>query len=348
MRVLVTGGAGFIGSRLCLELSKDHEVHVIDNLNPQIHGEDPESDSYGYKLIKDAVNLIVGDVSDQDSWDRLSVKDFDVIYFLASETGTGQSMYESQGYFRSNVMSLALLNDLVTQGKIKCNKIVLSSSRSVYGDGPVSEGDVPVPSKESDRCNPLSIYAATKLAQENILNNGFSSASKCILRFQNVYGPGQSLKNPYTGILSIFTSAMMVGEDVNIFNDGMMSRDFVYIDDVVRSLMLSLDIEEEVLNVGSGQSTTVLHVANRLKEITGSSSKIIVTGEKLIGDIRHNVACLELISKYGYKPTVFFDEGVERFVEWAHSEGPINNGYRESLGSLRKNGILVAKGICNA
>jgi len=151
------------------------------------------------------------------------------------------------------------------------------------------------------------------------------------------------LKNPYTGILSIFTSTMMRNEKVYIFDDGMMSRDFVYIDDVIQALVLSLEIKDEVLNVGSGRSTTVLHVANRLKEIIGSSSEIVITGEELAGDIRHNVACLESILKYGYSPTVFFDEGVEKFLDWAHSEGPINNGYIDSLESLRKNNILVNK-----
>jgi len=343
MRILVTGGAGFIGSRLCSELFKHHEVYVVDNLNPQIHGENPDKDSYNYRSIKGSVEFIKGDVSEPETWDRIPTNDFDVIYFLASETGTGQSMFESQRYFKSNVMSLALLNDLIVQGKVKCGKIILSSSRSVYGDGPVSAVDQPIPSKESDKCNPLSIYATTKLAQESLLLSGFRSVDKCILRFQNVYGPGQSLKNPYTGILSIFTSTMMRNEKVYIFDDGMMSRDFVYIDDVIQALVLSLEIKDEVLNVGSGRSTTVLHVANRLKEIIGSSSEIVITGEELAGDIRHNVACLESILKYGYSPTVFFDEGVEKFLDWAHSEGPINNGYIDSLESLRKNNILVNK-----
>ena len=345
MKILITGGAGFIGSKLCLRLHQDHEVYVIDNLNPQVHGENPETDSESYRSIKSLVNFINGDVSEESTWHDLPERDFDVIYFLASDTGTGQSMYEGNRYFKSNVMSLALLNDLVTKGTIKCKKIVLSSSRSVYGNGPVSSSDEPVPSKETDICCPLSIYAATKLAQENIVKIGFALADKCILRFQNVYGPGQSLTNPYTGILSIFTSAMRRGEAVNIFGDGMMTRDFVFVDDVVDSLLLALDngVKDETLNVGSGKSTTVLHVANRLKDILGSESEIFITNEKLLGDIRHNVACLDEISKYGYHPTVDFDEGIEKFVAWALTKEPINNEYEESLESLRNNGILIEK-----
>ncbi len=345
MNILITGGAGFIGSNLCEKLFRDgHKINVIDNLLPQVHGIFPEETSETYKKIKDIVNFVKGKAEDICSWDYFFEKEFDVIICLAAETGTGQSMVSANSYCKSNIDSIALLNDMIVHSKIRCKKIILASSRAVYGDAILSKDGVPIATKESDLKEPCSIYAVTKLAQEQILFTGFPGVSTCALRFQNVYGPGQSLKNPYTGILSIFSTAIKNNKDLQIFDDGMMSRDFVYIDDVVESIIIAIEndnINGEVFNVGSGVSTTVLDVATTLKKKYNSNIKINITGEKMNGDIRHNFADISKFRKLGYEPKFSFDDGISMFVDWVQSQGQLNdNDYEISLDEFRKKGLL--------
>jgi len=344
MNILVTGGAGFIGSHLCEQLAKEgHEVIVLDNLLSQVHGDNKE-DSETVRVTHKNADILVGDASLIDCWKPLYGIYFDAIVCLAAETGTGQSMMKASSYCNSNITSIAVLNDLIVSGDIQCGKVVLASSRAIYGDANLDTNDNPIATEESDNKEPSSIYAVTKLAQEQLLFTGFGDTPVCALRFQNVYGPGQSLKNPYTGILSIFSTAIKNGKDIQVFGDGMMSRDFVYIDDVVDSIVLAINNDSangEVFNVGSGVPTTVLKVASTLVEKYNSDVNINLTGENMKGDIRHNYADISKIRKIGFEPKVSFDEGIKKFVEWVDSKGEISyNDYEDSLEGFRKKGLL--------
>ena len=344
-KILVTGGAGFIGSHLCKKLyERGYQVVVIDNLLPQVHGSTPEKDSESYNRVKEVCTHILGDVNLEATWMPLFGIEFDAIVCLAAETGTGQSMMCAQSYCATNIGGIALLNDLIVSGKVYTKKVVLSSSRSVYGDALLDSLGLPKAAKESDATNPKSIYAVTKLCQEDILRTGFADISTSILRFQNVYGPGQSLKNPYTGILSIFSTAIKNSKDIVVFEDGLMSRDFVYIDDVVDSIMLVIEnqtVSGEIYNVGSGESTTVLSVAQTLKNLFNSDISIKVTGERLQGDIRHNFADITKIKQIGYLPRTNFSKGVLKFVEWVNEQPTIvSDEYAYSVNDLRHKGFL--------
>jgi dTDP-L-rhamnose 4-epimerase len=350
MKILITGGAGFIGSNLCIRLiAEGHNITVIDTLLRQVHGEEPDIDSPTYNLIKDKVRFIWGDASDYFTWSEVENEDFDCIICLAAETGTGQSMFAAHKYCVSNINSIAELNDMTLRKNYSIfpGKVILASSRAVYGDASLDSHDNPIAAKETDVLNPKSIYAITKMTQEQLLFAGFGNIPVCALRFQNVYGPGQSLKNPYTGILSIFSTAIKNGRDIQVFDDGLMSRDFVYIDDVVDSIILCMKKDEangQVFNVGSGVRTTVLEVAQTLKEKYKSEIKIHVTGEKMKGDIRHNFADISKIQKIGFEPKVDFKTGIQKFVDWVESSGDIKyNDYENSIEELRKNGILTNK-----
>jgi dTDP-L-rhamnose 4-epimerase len=344
MKILITGGAGFIGSRLCKQLAKEeHEVIVFDNLLSQVHGDNKE-ESETVKIAHKNADILVGDASIIDCWKTFYGVYFDAIVCLAAETGTGQSMMKASSYCNSNITSIAVLNDLIVSGDIQCGKVVLASSRAIYGDAILDVNNNPIATKETDDKKPSSIYAITKFAQEQILFTGFGDTPVCVLRFQNVYGPGQSLKNPYTGILSIFSTAIKNGKDIQVFGDGMMSRDFVYIDDVVDSIVLAIKSDSangETFNVGSGVPTTVLAVAQTLKEKYNSDVNINITGESMKGDIRHNYADISKIRKIGFEPKVSFEEGIKKFVDWVDSKGEISyNDYEDSLESFRKKGLL--------
>jgi dTDP-L-rhamnose 4-epimerase len=344
MKILVTGGAGFIGSNLCVKLKEfEHEVFVIDNLSTQVHGSDFEK-SDTYNLIKSKTTIIIGDVSVASAWEKLFGIEFDVIICLAAETGTGQSMFEAYKYCHTNINSIALLNDLILENKIITKKIILTSSRSVYGEAELNLDGTPIATKEEDKLLPKSIYAITKLTQEQLLLSGFNNIPVCVLRLQNVYGPGQSLKNPYTGILSIFSTAIKNNKDIQVFDDGLMSRDFVYIDDVVDGIVLCINNNESngrIFNVGSGIRTTVLKVAEVLKNKFKSNVKINITGEKMKGDVRHNFADISAIESIGFKPKTDFDNGVENFVNWVEKNDKLEyNDYENSIDKLRKKGLL--------
>jgi len=338
MKTLVTGGAGFIGSNLCAKLLADgHEVSVVDNFSPQVHGDNP-------KPINEKIRLVTGDVSDIGCWNNFYGEEFDSIICLAAETGTGQSMFESNKYCKTNINSIALLNDLILKGDIITKKIILTSSRSVYGEANVDNFFEPIATRENDELNPKSIYAITKLTQEKLLFAGFGDVPVCALRLQNVYGPGQSLKNPYTGILSIFSTAIKNNKDIQVFDDGLMSRDFIYIDDVVDSIVLCINNTEsngQTFNVGSGVRTTVLKVAQTLKEKYNSKININITGEKMKGDIRHNFADISKIKLIGFNPKIDFNTGIQKFVSWVESNGELAyNNYENSIDELRKKGLL--------
>lgn len=373
--ILITGGAGFIGSNLSLKLLKlGYNITVLDNLNPQIHGENVEN-SYTYNLIKNKVHFIHGSINNIDDIKK-SIKDVDVIVHLASETGTGQSMYSINEYVDTNITGTSKILDVLANNANNVRKILLSSSRSIYGEGKYKceehgnvypgarsekdmlEGDFSVKcpicnetvemlhTDENSKQHPSSIYGYTKLAQEHLVNIVCNSIGLpyTILRFQNVYGPGQSLKNPYTGILSIFSTAIKNNNNINIFEDGLETRDFVYIDDVVDALIESITNEKsnnEIFNVGSGVATDVLTIAKTLKDKYRSDIEINISGNFRLGDIRHNVADLSKIQeKLNYTPKVPFEKGLTNFVNWVEEQEIVEDQYSKSLEEMKNKGLF--------
>lgn len=353
-KVLVTGGAGFIGSRLCARLvERGCQVRVLDCLSPQVHGPNATPPA---TLAELGVEFIHGSVVDRDALER-ALEGFHAIVHLAAETGTGQSMYEIARYNEVNTQATALLFDILANQKDRSvNRVVLTSSRSIYGEGayrradgsrvfpgartaaalaahqwePTDEADgaalTAVATRETDPPSPASIYAATKYAQEDIVRIGCEAfgVGYAILRLQNVYGEGQSLNNPYTGILSIFSTRIRRGLDLPLFEDGEESRDFVHVDDVAEALVRSLLREtapNAVINVGSGVATSVRDVAEGLTRAFGRDPRTRVTGEYRLGDIRHNWADISrLRDLLDFTPMVSLEQGLARFAAWVESQ----------------------------
>jgi dTDP-L-rhamnose 4-epimerase len=318
--------------------------------------------------------LIHADVRNTDAL-AAALKGVNAVIHLAAETGTGQSMYEVDRYADVNIMGTARLLELLSNSS-RVERIVVASSRSIYGegkyvcgkDGPVypylrQESDMRagdfnphcpycngllhlVPTDEDSQIHPTSVYGITKQVQEQLcLLCGTTFGIPAIaLRYQNVYGPGQSLTNPYTGILSIFSTRLRSGGDVNIFEDGRESRDFVYIDDVVAATITALEAPANVtgaLNIGSGQPIDVLTIATMLKEQLGVGGNITVTGNYRSGDIRHNFADIQRARDLlGWKPEVKFAEGLRKFVAWVESQQVGADGYEHALDELKSRGML--------
>lgn len=373
-KILITGGAGFIGSNLALKLvDSGNNVVVLDNLSKQIHGEDPSNSSL-FLSIKDKVKFIHGSVEKREDW--LNALDgVDAVVHLAAETGTGQSMYEIENYTNVNVQGTSIFLDILANQSHSIKNMVVASSRSIYGEGkyecsehgavyPVerkdadmAKGDFEVKcpvcfenvklkaTDEESKIHPSSIYGITKQVQEQMFMVMGKSLNidAVALRFQNVYGAGQSLSNPYTGILSIFSTRIMNGNDINIFEDGLESRDFVYIDDVVDSIILSLNNKKaagKVYGVGTGECINVLTVAKTLKEIYQSDSNIVVSGNYRVGDIRHNYADLTKIkSDLGFIPKINFSEGMKRFTSWVKKQAVQADLYEESIKEMKSKGL---------
>lgn len=376
MKVLITGGAGFIGSALARALvARGDQVTILDNLSPQIHGENPQ-DSALLASLPAEVTVVRGDVRRREDWLQV-LPGQDVVVHLAAETGTGQSMYEIDRYVDVNVRGTSLFLDLIgnkVQGCESVKRVVVASSRSIYGEGryqgangPVypgarvdadlrdgvfecrdpQTGDLvaPLPTDEDSRIHPSSIYGITKQVQEQLVLVGASAIGiqGIALRYQNVYGPGQSLKNPYTGILSIFSTLLLQGKDVNIFEDGKETRDFVFIDDVVAATVAAIDadVSGQAFNVGTGEATDVITVASALKNAYGKGGEIRISGNYRIGDIRHNFADLSRAeAALGYRPRVTFAEGVKRFAAWVLTQQIEDSGYQRSVDEMRAKGLL--------
>jgi len=372
--ILITGGAGFIGSNLSLKLiNNGYNVTVLDNLSEQIHGNALESPLY--KSIKDKVNFIKGDVRSKDDW-RIALKGQDIVVHYAAETGTGQSMYEISKYIDVNVGGTANLLDILTNESHQVKKIIVASSRALYGEGrydcskhgivypnarevndmkmgdfnckcPVCHSNVTlVATDENSKIHPSSIYGITKQNQEQmVLNIGKAlGISSIALRYQNVYGPGQSLSNPYTGILSIFSNLIRNNEPINIFEDGKESRDFVYIDDVVEATFQAIEFDQkiyDVFNVGTGIPTSVTEVVSLLISAYKSNIDYKITGNFRIGDIAHNYADNTKIEKtLGFKPKVYFKQGIKLFADWVNQQDIVFNGYKKSIEEMKEKGLF--------
>ena len=375
MNVLITGGAGFIGSNIALKLiNKGYGVTVLDSLSEQIHGANPEKTSPLYQSIKRKVNFIHGDVNNRSDWEK-ALSDIDYVIHLAAETGTGQSMYEIKKYVDTNIGGTALLLDILTNSKHHVKRVVVAESRAIYGEGKYrcpKCGDVyPMERKEEDmakgdfeckcpKCggevelvattedsaiHPSSVYGIAKQVQGQLVHLvcksiGVESVS---FRYQNVYGPGQSLSNPYTGILSIFSTRIKNGNGLNIFEDGKETRDFVYIEDVVDATILGMEVPEangHVFNIGTGVATDVLTVANTLCEKYGTQVPITVSGNYRLGDIRHNYADITAARNIlCFEPKWNFSDGINQFCKWVNLQEVQEDNYEASIEEMKKKGL---------
>lgn len=373
-KILITGGAGFIGSNLALQLiTKGYQVTVLDNLSPQIHGENPKESSPLFKSIIDKVTFIEGTVTSKQDWIKAISKQ-DVIVHYAAETGTGQSMYEIQKYVDVNINGTAILLDLLANTEHQIKKVVIASSRSIYGEGKyinergesvypkhrtsdlMDKGDFEVKfagseilnlvaTDEESKIHPSSVYGITKQNQEQMIMTVCPTLgiAPVAFRYQNVYGPGQSLKNPYTGILSIFSTQIKNGNGINIFEDGKETRDFVFIEDVVNATVLGIEKDEangEVFNVGTGVATDVISVANNLIKNYGADVPITISGNYRLGDIRHNYADLTKINtKLGFEPQFSFEKGLRKFTNWVNTQEIEKDNYQNSIDEMKSKGL---------
>ena len=372
--ILITGGAGFIGSNLTINLvKKGYNITILDNLAKQVHGENQNSELYN--SVKDISTFILGDVCNKSDWER-SLKGQDAVVHLAAETGTGQSMYEITRYNEVNIIGTSHLLNILANENHTIEKMIIASSRSIYGEGkyfcnhdghvypfdrqeedllqgnfeprcPFCKGKLELnPTDEISKIHPSSIYGITKHQQEQmiLLMGKVLNIPAIALRYQNVYGPGQSLTNPYTGILSIFSTRLLNGNNIDIYEDGNESRDFVFIDDVVNATTMALEnqkADNKIFNVGSGFSTSVNEVARILHNLYKSNGNITISGKFRLGDIRHNYADLtKITSILGFVPKVDFKTGIERFVKWVKTQEIQEDKYEKSIQKLKNKGLM--------
>jgi len=373
VKTLVTGGAGFIGSHLVDSLlEQGYQVRVLDNLHPQIHGGDRQLPDY---FPHDA-EFIFGDVLDEQVL-TYALKDVDVVFHLAAQTGVGQSMYEAGGYARTNVTGTAVLWDAI-QSVGGIQKVVLASSRAVYGEGTYLCGDCgrvraqprhpqglaegrwsptcphcgaplrSVATTEKDQPLPTSVYGITKLSQEQLsLTLGCSYDIPVVaLRFFNVFGSRQALSNPYTGILATFLARLRSDKPLLIYEDGQQIRDFVHVSDVVQACQLAAASEQanfQTLNVGSGQPISILELARKLLKLRNQDTEnegLKVTGHYRVGDIRDCYADITRArAQLGYEPRMSLLDGLREFSRWSDFQMLVDNT-DEAFTELASAGLL--------
>jgi len=377
LRVLILGGAGFIGKSLSISLAtRGHTVRILDNLTSQVHGDIPINLDW---IPLNSIEFIRGSILDKKLLVD-SLNGVDVVVHLAAETGTGQSMYDVYHYNHINSLGTALLMDvLVNNPNRSVKRVVLSSSRSVYGEGayccsscnpglriypdsrklnelqthvwdPIctscSSMLTALPTNEDDKVNPGSIYASTKFAQEDLVRISCKAMNVdyAILRLQNVYGEGQSLNNPYTGILSIFSTRIRRGLSLPIFEDGLVSRDFVHIIDVVSAFVSAIEETfsiQSVINVGSGIKSSIFSVAQALVNAFGKSNQLVITENFRVGDIRHNYADINRLSSILHvTPRIDLQDGLSRFVDWAKAQPLADDKLDSANDELRSRRLL--------
>ena len=363
-KILVTGGCGFIGEVLCRQLVRaGYQARILDSLTEQIHGNNPD---LGW-IEDDGIELLRGSVVDRHAC-KIALKDVNVVVHLAAETGTGQSMYELTRYTQTNVLGTAMLLEECRIQRVK--RFVLASSRAVYGEGPWEcfqcgrvypqtrsvnatepESWNPkcprcgkrtshlLPAREDDPLAPSSVYGMSKQAQEQLLlmtapaiGLGYS-----ILRFFNVFGPGQSLKNPYTGVLTVFINRARLHKTLDLYEDGDVLRDFIYVDEVARAIHLAIDSSESgIYNIGSASTLSIQRLAELIIRATDSSSVTKVTGKMRVGDVRGLVADNSLAARVlGWQPQVDSENDIKRCVQWA-LQFDCEDGYEQSLKQLEE------------
>jgi dTDP-L-rhamnose 4-epimerase len=353
--ILVTGGAGFLGCALSSRLAAQSKSFVVvDNLLSQVHPSSKRPSD-----LDSAAELVVADVSEGKFWRDL-LKEFrpDIVVHLAAETGTGQSLKEASKHARTNVLGLTGLLDALVNCEELPEQIVLPSSRAVYGEGAwrSPEGSIFYPGQRTNaqlsrgqwdfegtplrssfgetRENPTSVYGATKLAQENILSSwAFSfGVPLSILRLQNVYGPGQSPFNPYTGIVILFSRLAKNGETIELYEDGLVTRDFVFIDDVIEAIVRSIaDVPGDgcrQLDIGSGDTTTLVQLASMITEFH-SAPPATVSGKFRNGDVRYASCDISKAEQeLAWRPKISLKDGLLELQKYLSE----NEAYSGALG----------------
>jgi dTDP-L-rhamnose 4-epimerase len=368
-KILITGGAGFIGSHVadCL-LQQGYDVRVIDNLAEQVHGAAGQRPAY----LGPDVEFMFGDVGDPAAI-RRALRDVDGVIHLAAMVGVGQSMYELVQYTANNNLATAVLLEALIERPVE--RLVVASSMSIYGEGLYEDGSanpvtcersaaqlklgewdprgadgmplVPVPTPEHKPPSLASVYALSKFDQERMtmMVGSAYGIPTTALRFFNVYGPRQALSNPYTGVLAIFAARLLNGNAPLIFEDGEQRRDFVHVLDVAECCRLAYELPAaagQVFNVGSGSAITVNDVARKLAQQLGKEHLVPeVTRKYRVGDIRN---CFADISRardmLGYAPRVSIECGMADLAEWL--EGQIAaDRVNEAHNALEMRGLTV-------
>jgi len=373
-KVLITGGAGFIGCLTANELAaRGFKVRVFDNLSAQVH----QSPRTSLNRLHPDVEVVVGDVRNRLQVDS-ALEGVGVIYHFAAETGVGQSMYSIAHYSDVIIQGTAVLCDCMARRKGDITKVILSSSRAVYGEGQYRCNDcgiiyplprtvaqlrlgawdlrcpkcgatvAPMPCNEMTPSMPISVYGLAKHVQEELFQmlSFTHDIPTIILRYFNVVGAGQSPSTPYTGVLSIFCSRMLSNEDIEIYENGEMQRDFVPVKDVVRANIKALDLDATIpliLNVGSGIPRTILQVAQYLKAKICAESEILVSGRYRMGDIRHCVADTSMAQKLlGESPNDSFETSIIDLIQWIVAEKEEGGGgltLEKSVAELDDHGL---------
>jgi dTDP-L-rhamnose 4-epimerase len=372
-KVLVTGGAGYIGSHLVDALvAREYEVSVLDSLEPQVHrsGSWPSYANAGAHYVR-------GDVRDRSTFEPLVV-DSDAVVHFGAAVGVGQSMYQIERYVDVNTRGTAILLDVLANTAHHVQKVLVASSIGVYGEGAYrcaahgvvapglrpeprlaardweqrcpecGERVVSIPTREDKALHRDNIYSMTKYHQEEmaLLIGRTYGIPTVAPRFFNVYGPRQSLSNPYAGVAAIWLSRLLNGRQPVVFEDGGQLRDFVSIRDVVDCLVLMLETSGAdflPVNVGSGEAVTILDIARTLKGILGTSIEPLVTNAGRKFDIRHNTADITRArDALGFRPRVSLDEGLSELVHWAKTTPEAATDlFDRALDELRQKGLLV-------
>jgi len=374
--VLITGGAGFIGAHTAdLLLRKGYKVRVLDKLDPQIH----QSETIFPPYLSSHVEAIKGDVRNLSDVKK-ALQGIDYVYHFAAQTGVGQSMYELSHYTDTNITGTTTLIEAIIQGKRPIKKLVLSSSRAVYGEGThscVKHGIIypearshkqlvrgqfdlscpqcgtalqATPTVESRPLKPGSIYALTKMHQEHYCRLAADTYKipTCILRYFNVFGSQQSLQNPYTGVITVFYNLIKAGKPISLYEKGLPGRDFVHVSDVAQANLLALEQEPATnrpvscYNVGSGLEVSIKDVALAIGVACGKTPELLDKGEYRIGDIKSCYADLGRIQRdLNFTPRVDLQKGVTEFVHWASQQSGSDN-YERTVTELKKYGLFGA------
>ena len=349
-KILVTGGAGFIGSHLVDALiDRGHDVRVLDALVEQVHGD------AGPQYLNPKAEFLEGDVCDSDLVNQ-ALEGVDVVYHKAAEVGVGQSMYEISRYVKANDLGTAVLLDAIVKRRPQIKKVVVASSMSIYGEGAYSchncgavqpklrslsqlfdrDWEVncpqcdskaePIPTNEDKPLFPSSVYAISKQDQEQfcIVVGRAYDIPVVALRYFNVYGTRQALSNPYTGVCAIFSARLLNDQAPLVFEDGEQTRDFVHVTDIVQANLLALETDRadyQALNIGTGAPISIADIARMLAHGLNKNIKPEITGKYREGDIRHCVADISRArTLLGYEPKVKLADGIPELLEWVRQQ----------------------------
>ncbi len=371
LKVLVTGGAGFVGSFLVDELiRKKFNVIIYDNLDKQVHidGKKP-------KYLNKKAEFIKGDIRDYKKIKNVILTQKpDLIYHLAAKVGVGQSQYEIKEYMDVNVGGTSNILDILVNNKTAVKKLIVAASMSSYGEGlfycvkckavfqpelrsprelekkmwevicpDCGKSAVPKPTPENADQLSHSIYALSKKIQEDMcmIVGKTYKLPMVALRFFNIYGPRQSLSNPYTGVAAIFMSRIKNNKSPVIFEDGLQTRDFIYVTDIVAACILAMksSADYQIFNVGTGEPISIKKIAGIIAKVYEKKVKLEITQRFRKGDIRHCYADIGKIkNKLGFRPRVSFEDGIKKLCEWAKTAEAIDM-YDKAECELKQKGL---------